>query len=92
MKKILILSGVLAIALTIGTAFAGNDVSAGEYNGITVFQLAPVTTHDLASGLTLENGITAFDIRPVAYSEGSAAGGLRTMEPSRELKNGITVF
>jgi hypothetical protein len=80
---------VLVIALTFGTAYA---MSAGEYNGITAFEKVAAPTHDLTLGLALGNGITAFDIRPAVYAEGSAAGGLRSMEPSRELKNGITIF
>ena len=48
--------------LHFGTAYA---MSAGEYNGITAFEKVAVPSHDLALGLTLENGITAFDIRPV---------------------------
>jgi hypothetical protein len=89
MKKVLIIMSVLVIALTFGTAYA---MSAGEYNGITAFEKVVPPSHDLASGLTLGNGITAFDIQPLVYAEGSAAGGLRLMEPSREWKNGITVF
>ena len=96
MKKILILLGVLVIALTLGTAYADNkDMSAGEYNGITAFEQAPVASHDFATGLALGNGITAFDVRieiPGAEAEGSAAGGLRSMEPSTEPSNGITIF
>jgi len=94
MKKILIVLGVLVIALTLGTAYAASkDMSAGEYNGITAFEKVPVASHDVGLGLTLENGITAFDIRPVEWAEGAAAGGLRSsMEPSKELRNGITVF
>jgi len=67
-------------------------VSAGEYNGITVFDKVPVASHDIGAGLTLENGITAFDIRPVEWTEGAAAGGLSTATPNMELRNGITVF
>jgi hypothetical protein len=93
MKKILIILGVLVIALTVGVAYADNmDMSAGEYNGITVFEKVPIVTHDLSPGLTAENGITAFEVRPAETSEGAAAGGLRTMEPSMELQNGITYF
>jgi hypothetical protein len=93
MKKILILVSVLVIALTFGTAYAGSkDMSAGEYNGITSFDKVPVASHDVGMGLALENGITAFDVRPAEYAEGSAAGGLRSTEPSKELRNGITVF
>ncbi|HYA87183.1 MAG TPA: hypothetical protein VEI57_08990 [Nitrospirota bacterium] len=94
MKKILILLGVLVIALTVGTAYAGSKdmIAAGEYNGVTAFEKVPVASHDAGPGLTLENGITAFDIRPVEWTEGAAAGGLRSMEPSKELRNGITVF
>ncbi len=93
MKKTLILLSVLVIALTFGTAYA-KDMSAGEYNAITVFDKVPVPSHDLGSGLALGNEITAFDIRPVKYTEneGSAAGGLRSTEPSMEWGNGITVF
>jgi len=92
--KILILLGVLVIALTLGTAYAGSkDMSAGEYNGITVFEEVPIASHDFAPGLALANGITAFDVRiEVPGAEGSAAGGLRTMEPSTELRNGVTIF
>ena len=93
MKKILILLGVLVIALTLGTAYAGSkDMSAGEYNGITAFDKVPVASHDVGPGLALGNGITAFDIRPAEWTEGAAAGGLRSTEPSMELRNGITVF
>ena len=89
MKKTLILLSVLVVALTFGTAYA---MSAGEYNGITAFEKVAVPSHDLGQGLTLENGITAFDNHIAVYEEGSAAGGLRSTEPSRELRNGITVF
>ena len=94
MKKILIILGVLVIALTLGTAYAGSkDMSAGEYNGITAFAEVPVASHDLGPGLALENGITAFDMRPVEYwVEGAAAGGLRATEPTMEVSNGITIF
>ena len=93
MKKTLILLSVLVIALAFGTAYA-KDMSAGEYNAITVFEKVPVPSHDLGPGLALGNAITAFDIRRVQYtgSEGSAAGGLRSNEPSMEWHNGITVF
>ncbi|HXY62548.1 MAG TPA: hypothetical protein VEJ22_06410 [Nitrospirota bacterium] len=94
MKKILILLGVLAVALTFGTAYAESSyMSAGEYNGITAFEGVPDASHDVGPGLALENGITAFDILPaVDVSEGAAAGGLRLEEPGMELWNGITVF
>jgi hypothetical protein len=95
MKKILILLGVLVVALTLGTAYADSkDMSAGVYNGITEFAPIPVASHDLGSGLVLANGVTAFDFPKIEYgAEGAAAGGLRTtMEPSMELRNGITVF
>jgi hypothetical protein len=92
MKKTLIILSVLVIALAYGTAYA--DMSAGTYNAITVFDKVLVPSHDLGSGLALGNGITAFDIRPVKYSEseGAAAGGLRTTEPGMKWHNGITVF
>jgi hypothetical protein len=89
MKKILIIMSVLVIALTFGSAYA---MSAGEYNGITAFEKVPVPSHDISLGLVLGNGITAFDNHIVTYAEGSSAGGLRSMEPRREWKNGITVF
>ncbi len=90
MKKTLIIMSVLVLVLTFGTAYA---MSAGEYNGITAFENVSAPSHDLAPGLTLANGITLFDVRIEVYGgEGSAAGGLRSMEPSREWKNGITVF
>ena len=90
MKKTLIILSVVVLALTFGTAYA---MSAGEYNGITAFENVAAPSHDLALGLALGNGITVFDIRPLAYyEEGSAAGGLRSMEPSSEWRNGITVF
>jgi len=95
MKKTLILLSVLMVALTFGTAYAADskDMKAGEYyNGITVFEMVAAPSHDIGPGLALENGITAFDVRPVEWSEGSAAGGLSSTEPSRELRNGITVF
>jgi hypothetical protein len=94
MKKILILLSVMAIALTFGSAYAGDkDMRAGEYNGITAFSVIPVVSHDLGPGLALGNGITAFDKSSVEYSaEGSAAGGLSAKEPSMELRNGITIF
>ena len=94
MKKILILLSVVVIALTLGTAYADSkDMSAGEFNGITAFEAVPAASHDLGPGLTLGNGITAFEVVPVEYrAEGAAAGGLGTMEPSMELRNGITVF
>ena len=93
MKKTLIILGVLVIALAFGTAYADSkDMCAGVCNGITVVDKLPVTSHDLGAGLTLENGITAFDIRPVEWAEGAAAGGLRSTEPHMELRNGITVF
>ncbi len=96
MKRILILLSVVVIALTFGSAYAAEkDMSAGDYNGITAFEAVPLPSHDLGAGLSLENGITAFDVRPVEYSEeGSAAGGMSTttMEPSIEFQNGITVF
>ncbi len=94
MKKILIVLGVLVIALTLGTAYAGSkDMSAGEYNGVTAFEKVPIASHDLSPGLTLENGITAFEVLPMkAWEEGVAAGGGRTMEPTREFQNGITYF
>jgi hypothetical protein len=92
MKKTLIILSVLVIALTFGTAYA-KDMSAGEYNAITVFDKVLPASHDLGSGLALGNGITAFDIRPVAWAvEGKAAGGLRSTEPSMKYENGITVF
>ena len=92
--KILILLGILVLALTLGTAYAGSrDMSAGEYNGITAFEEVPSASHDFAPGLALANGITAFDLRiEVPGIEGSAAGGLLTMEPSKELSNGVTIF
>jgi len=94
MKKILILLGVLVIALTLGTAYADSkDMSAGEWNGITAFEHVSASSHDLAPGLTLANGITSFDVRIVVYgAEGAAAGGMRTAEPSMEPQNGITYF
>jgi hypothetical protein len=96
MKKLLLLLGVLVIALTFGSAYAGSkDMSAGEYNGITVFEPVSAQSHDiyLGSGPVLANGITVFDSRPAeSWAEGSAAGGLRDTEPSMELRNGITVF
>jgi hypothetical protein len=93
MKRILILLSVLVIAFTFGTAYAGNkDIKAGEYNGITAFDKVPIASHDVGLGLALGNGITAFDIRPAEWTEGAAAGGLRSTEPNRELYNGITVF
>jgi hypothetical protein len=92
MKKILILLVVLVVALTLGTAYADSKDMSAE-NGITVFEAVPAASHDLGPGLTLENGITAFEIVPVEYgAEGAAAGGLRAMEPSMELRNSITVF
>jgi hypothetical protein len=92
MKRILILLSVLVVALTFGIAYAADkDMSAGEYNGITAFAEVPVASHDVGPGLALENGITAFDMRPAEWTEGSAAGGLRT-EPTMELENGITIF
>jgi hypothetical protein len=93
MKKLLIVLSVLVIALTFGTAYAGSkDMSAGEYNGITAFDKVPVASHDVGAGLTLENGITAFDVRSVPWAEGAAAGGLSSTKPSMEPQNGITVF
>jgi hypothetical protein len=95
MKKSLLILSVLVIALAVGTAYAGsNDMIAGDYNAITVFDRAPLPSHDLGAGLILGNGVTAFDIRAVKYneSEGVAAGGLRSTEPSMEWQNGITVF
>jgi len=93
MKKTLILLSVLMVALAFGTAYADSkDMKAGEYNGIMVYEMVTAPSHDVGSGLALENGITAFDVRPVAWSEGSAAGGLSSTELSRELRNGITVF
>jgi len=91
MKKILILLSVLVVALTLGVAYAGDkDMS---YNGITAFAEVPTVSHDIGPGLTLENGITAFEVLPVEYwAEGAAAGGLRAMEPSMKLENGITIF
>jgi len=94
--KILILLGILVLALTLGTAYAGSrDMSAGEYNGITAFEEVPSASHDFAPGLALANGITAFDLRIEVLAPGaesSAAGGLSTMEPSKELSNGVTIF
>jgi hypothetical protein len=93
MKKILILVGILVIALAVGTAYASTEkVSAGEYNGITAFYYVPAPSHDLSPGLSLENGITAFEVVPREAWEGAAAGGLRIMEPAMELHNGITTF
>ncbi|HYA86458.1 MAG TPA: hypothetical protein VEI57_05260 [Nitrospirota bacterium] len=93
MKKILIVLGVLVIALTVGIAYAGTEgMRAGEYNGVTAFERVPIASHDLSSGLYLENGITAFEPLPAQAWEGAAAGGLRTMEPTMKLQNGITYF
>ena len=93
MKKTLIILGVLVIALTLGTAYADSkDMCASVCNGITAVDKAPVASHDASAGLTLANGITAFDIRPAEWAEGAAAGGLRSTEHSLELRNGITVF
>ena len=94
MKKLILLLSVLVIALTFGSAYAGSkDMSAGEYNGITVFEAVSVASHDAEPGLILGNGITVFDDRMAEYrAEGSAAGSLRETEPSMELRNGITVF
>jgi hypothetical protein len=93
MKKILILLGVLVVVLTIGSAYAAEkSMSAGEYNGITAFAPVSLPSHDMGPGLVLSNGITAFDVRLAEWSaEGSAAGGLSTMEV-RKLDNGITIF
>ncbi len=94
MKKILILLGVMVIVLAVGTAYADStDMRAGVYNGITAFEKVPLPSHDVSLGLALGNGITAFDVRiEVPAAEGEAAGGLRTMEPSMKLDNGITYF
>ncbi len=96
MKKLLLLLSVLVIALTFGSAYAGSkDMSAGAYNGITVFEPAPAVAHgvDLGSGPILANGITVFESRPAeSKAAGSAAGSLRETKPSMELRNGITVF
>jgi hypothetical protein len=94
MKRILILLAVLVVALTLGTAYAGSkDMSAGEYNGITAFEPVQAPSYDVGPGLALGNAITAFDV-PTAesWAEGAGAGGLRAIEPSMELHNGITVF
>jgi hypothetical protein len=77
MKKILITIGVLAIALTLGVAFAAEKSMPME--------------HEMISAAT-NNGITYFDTGPgCAIAVGAGAGGLAP-GPGLELRNGITSF
>lgn len=99
MKRTLILLTVLAVAVTVGTAYAdemGSKMSAGEYNGITAFGPVPAPSHEVGPGLTLGNGITAFEVPQIEYAiegEGAAAGGFRETETSSKVwENGITFF
>ncbi len=103
MKKTLVLLMIIALASTLGTAFAATpDRSAGLYNGITYFNLGPASTGgEFVAPLTREaaampyNGITVFELGQSGTSKRDyAASGSATGGPAPEMKlyNGITVF
>jgi hypothetical protein len=88
MKKILLMTTVLMFALTFGLAYADEmtktkDMSAEEYNGITIFARGPavydagpiaegseVSTSGVLAGEELSNGVTILARGPITFDAG----------------------
>ena len=82
MKKIMLFTMMMVLALVVGSAYADESATwAG--NGITVFRIGPAEFDNVPLGATEMS---------VYYEEGSAAGGWREEEALVEPYNGTTIF
>lgn len=96
MRKITVMVATISFVICLGLVFTQESNAASMYNGITYFDLVPVSTcgnAKQASGgaeatLIMFNGITSFS--PIA--QGSCAGKKAEESPGSKLYNGITIF
>jgi len=99
MKKMMVVYAVMALVLSLGTAFAG-DLQAADgtkpYNGVTYFDLglaSRIGSEAAIDNAKSYNGVTYFGQRsPESEAEGSGAGGVKPDSPTKEFYNGVTVF
>jgi hypothetical protein len=88
MKKIMLLSMMMVLALAVGSAYADESATwalSEPHNGITLFSAGPVDFDNILLGTGVASHM---------YAEGSAAGGWREEEAMTEpyLSNGITIL
>jgi hypothetical protein len=99
MKKMMVVYAVMAMVLSLGTAFAG-DLQAAEgskpYNGVTYFDLGHISRSGTAAAIEnaeLYNGVTYFGERQTgSEAKGYGAGGEQPNSSAKEFYNGVTVF
>ncbi len=101
MKKMIVVLAVMAMVLSVGTAFAGDLQTAGgskPYNGVTYFDLGSGSTCAVDSGtsqektVVLSNGITVFDKVQESSTKRSCINLAANQTMSSKNYNGITLF
>jgi len=99
MKKMMVVYAVMAMVLSLGTAFAGDFQAADgskSYNGVTYFDLGLTSRSGPEAAIEnaeLYNGVTYFGQRPPeSEAKGYGAGGTQPDSSAKEFYNGVTVF